>query len=286
MLVWRFCPRGRLRAALLVVFALAARPSWASGEVLGHAVERAREQVRANHGRPEAIAAVAALVQNEESLAPGQMARVLRETVDGKLGAPADPLVASQAAYLLSLEEDRRGDFSQAEARRATLGLVRDFWVLGPFDAQGRSGLGRTLPVEEEIKSLEPSAGKHYAGKEREVAWRRIPAEAFVQGAVLVDAVLRPDSDAVAYLLAYVNSDRDRWAGSAHGQPRPGEGLVGWERCLRQRRGPTRAARSGRDRRASRTGRKCPADQDRRHTRDVAAVRALDRSAMAAAWPG
>ncbi len=221
MLVWRFCPRGRLRAALLVVLALAARPSWASGEILGRAAEHAREQLRVNHGRPEAIAAVAALVQTEESLPPGQMARVLRETLDGKLGGPADPLVASQAAYLLSLEEDRQGDFAQATGRRATLGLLRDFWVLGPFDAQGRSGLGRAFPVEEEIKTLEPSAGRHYAGKEREVAWRRMPAEAFVQGAVLVDAALRPDSDAVAYLLAYVNSDRDRWVGLRMGSPGP-----------------------------------------------------------------
>jgi transglutaminase-like putative cysteine protease/tetratricopeptide (TPR) repeat protein len=190
-------------------------------DVLDHAAERAREQIRANHGRPEAIAALAALAQDEESLLPGHLARVLRETVDGKLGGPTDPLVASQAAYLLSLEEDRRGDFSRAEERRTELGLVRDFWVLGPFDAQGRSGFGRAFPVEEEIKMLDPRAGKHYAGKEREVAWRRIPAEAFVQGAVLVDAVLRPDSDAVAYLLTYVSSDRDRWAALRIGSPGP-----------------------------------------------------------------
>jgi hypothetical protein len=42
-----------------------------------------------------------------------------------------------------------------------------------------------------------------------------------VQGAVFVDAVLRPDSDAVAYLLTYVNSDRDRWAGLRIGSPGP-----------------------------------------------------------------
>jgi hypothetical protein len=53
------------------------------------------------------------------------------------------------------------------------------------------------------------------------VAWRRIAAEAFVQGAVLVDAVLRPDSDAVAYLLTYVSSDRERWAALRIGSPGP-----------------------------------------------------------------
>ena len=149
MLVWRSCLRGRRWAALAVVFAFL-HPAWAAGAVPGHAIEHSRAQFRASHGRPEGIAALAELVRNEEFVPPGQMADVLRELVDGKLGGPADPLVEAQAAYLLSLEEDRRGEFSAAETRRTELGLIRDFWVVGPFDAQGRSGLGRVFPVEQE----------------------------------------------------------------------------------------------------------------------------------------
>jgi len=228
MLVWRSCPRGRLWAALTITFALL-RPSSASasGAAPGRAADVARDRLRASHGRPEAIAALAALVRNEDSLGPGQLSQVLREIVDGKLGGPADSLVASQATYLLSVEEDRQGDFSTAARRRDALGLMRDFWVVGPFDAQGRSGFDRAFPVEEEGKSIDPRTGKRYPGKEREVGWRRVPAAASVQGALLIDAILRPDSDAVAYLLAYVNSDRDRWAALRLGSPGPVKAWLG-----------------------------------------------------------
>jgi transglutaminase-like putative cysteine protease/predicted Zn-dependent protease len=239
MLVWRCCPRGRQWAALIVLSVLA-RPASASaststsasGDVAGRGADLAREQLRTNHGRPEAIAALAGLIRNEDFLASGQLAQVLREVVDGKLGGPADPLVASQAAYLLSLEEDRHGDFSAAQGRREALGLVRDFWVLGPFDAQGRSGLGRVFPVEEEVETIDPRADRRYHGKEREVAWRRVPTEISVQGALLVDAILRPDSDAVAYLLTYVNSDRDRWAALRIGSPGPVKAWLGGNQIL------------------------------------------------------
>ena len=190
-------------------------------------VEHKRAQFRANHSRPEAIAAIATLVENEEFLAPGRLAQVLLDIVDGKLGGRADPLVESQANYLLSLEEDRRGDFRVAESRRAALGLAHDFWVVGPFDAQGRNGLQRTFPVEEEVKTIDPRVGKHYPGKEREAVWRRAPAEVFVQGALFLDAILRPDSDAVAYLLTYVNSDRDQWAALRIGSPGPVKAWLG-----------------------------------------------------------
>jgi transglutaminase-like putative cysteine protease/tetratricopeptide (TPR) repeat protein len=220
MLVWRSCLRGRLWAVLMVILSLS-RSAWASADVWTDLVEQQRAQFRANPSRPEAIAAIAALVENREFFAPGRMAQVLREIVDGKLGGSADPLVASQASYLLSLEEDRQGDFPSAESRRAALGLVRDFWVVGPFDAQGRSGLLRSFPVEAEGKTLDPQAGKRYPGKEREVSWRQAPADVLVQGALFLDGLLRPDSDAVAYLLTYVNSDRDQWAALRIGSPGP-----------------------------------------------------------------
>jgi len=232
MLVWRSCLRGRLGAALTVVCALL-RPAWAAaGDVRYHVADQSREQFRANRGRPEAIAALAGLVRNEESIAPGEMVAVLHEMVDGKLGGSADPLVEAQAAYLLSLEEDRRGEFSAAEKRRDALGLVRDFWAVGPFDAQGRSGFGRVFPVEEEGQSLDPRVGKPYAGKEREVGWRRVPDAASVQGALVVDALLRPDSDAVAYLLTYVHSDKDRWAALRIGSPGPVKAWLGGNEIL------------------------------------------------------
>jgi cellulose synthase operon protein C len=205
MLVWRFCARGRLWAAMLVVMAAAPPARAASG------VEARRAEFRARASAPAAIATLAALVEEQDSLPPGELGALLREMVDGKLG-PVDPLVEAQASYLLSLDDDRNGRFVEAERRRKALALSGAFWVLGPFDSQGRTGLDHAFPAEEEGATLDPGSGKTYAGKERPVSWRRLPAEAFVQGAVLLDALLRPSSDAVAYCLTYVESDRDRWA--------------------------------------------------------------------------
>ncbi len=197
-----------------------------------HLVESQRARFRASRGRPEAIAALSSLASSDDYLAPERMEEVLREIVDGDLGKRADPLVSAQAAYLLSLEEDRRGEFSQAEKRRAALGLLGDFWVIGPFDAQGRSGVDRSFPVENDGKTIVPRTGQRYPGKEREVEWRRIPAAAFVQGALFLDAVLRPDEDAVAYLLTYVRSDQDRWAALRLGSAGPMKAWLGGNEVL------------------------------------------------------
>ena len=228
MVVWRSCLRGRLPAVLLA-FSAIARFSWAASGVWDGLVEEKRADLRQRARQPEAIAALASLVQNEDYLAPGQLARVLGELVDGKLGGPVNPLVLAQAAYLLSLEEDRSGRFSEAGARRRALGFLGDAWVLGPFDGQGRSGLGRSYPVEEAGRAIEPRPDKVYPGKEGEISWRRAPAEAFVQGALSLGAILRPDSDAVAYCLSYVHSEREQWAGLRMGSAGPFKAWLGGE---------------------------------------------------------
>jgi tetratricopeptide (TPR) repeat protein/transglutaminase-like putative cysteine protease len=226
MLVWRFCLRGRLWAVLLVLLATA-RPARAAGLAWDDWAQARRAELRGRAARPEAIATLAALVQNQDYLAPGSVAGVLRDFLDGKLGGPVDPLVAAQAAYLRSLDDDSNGRFADAGARRKGLGLLGDAWVLGPFDSQGRSGLGRVFPVEEEGSVPDPRSGKDYAGKERRVAWQHAGAEAFVQGALFLDALLQPDSDVVAYCLIYVHSDRDRWAALRVGSSGPLKAWLG-----------------------------------------------------------
>ena len=220
MLVWRSCPRGRLPAALLVFMAISP-PLGAASNPWDGLVEEKRAEIRRGAGGPEAIAAVAALVQHGDYLPADRLAQVMREIVEGRLGGPVDPLVLAQAGYLLSLEEDKGGLAAEGDARRKSLGFLGDAWVLGPFDSQGRSGLARRYPVEEAGRAIEPRPDKVYAGKEGEISWRRAPALAFVQGALFLDALLRPDSDAVAYCLTYLHSDRDQWAGLRLGSAGP-----------------------------------------------------------------
>src|SRR6185436_15542452 len=103
-------------------------------------------QLRARAGKPEAIAPLAALVRLEEQLPPGRLTPLLREVVEGK---GSHPLVAAQAAFYLAAEDERRGDQAGADQRVKALGFWSDFWVVGPFDAQGRSGLQRAYPPEQ-----------------------------------------------------------------------------------------------------------------------------------------
>src|SRR4051812_38000078 len=172
-------------------------------------------QLRQRAGRPEAIAPLAALLHMEEQLPPGWLPPLLREVAEGK----AHPLVAAQAAFHLADREEGDGALDQAEARRRKLGFWRDFWVLGPFDAQGRSGLARTYPPEQ--TPIDARRTTPFPGKEREVSWRKAPPQVVREGALFVDGMLRPESDAVAYLLAVVSSPGAREAVLRLGTPGP-----------------------------------------------------------------
>lgn len=176
-----------------------------AGAASSDATTSARRQVdelRGRASRPEAIAQISSLLRQGDSLPPAWLAELLEPLAE----RGTDPLVAAQAAYHLAIDEERRGQGENAERRWQKLGLLRDFWVLGPFDAQGKSGLARRYAPEE--GAPDPRRNDRHAGKEREVAWRRAPAAAVRQGALFLDAMLRPDSDAVAYVIAVVRSDR------------------------------------------------------------------------------
>jgi cellulose synthase operon protein C len=205
--------------AVLVTGLILVAEREARGDVYQDRFEVERTALLTRRATPEAVAPLAALVRMEAMLPPGRLAAVLHEFVERKDAQHTDPLVAGQASYLLSLEEDRAGQHEAADARRRGLGLLRDFWVLGPFDAQGRSGLERVYPAE--LALPDPRDSQCHPGKTHEVCWRRTPPEVARQGAVVLGALLRPDNDAVAYLLAYVHSDRGRWATLRLGSPGP-----------------------------------------------------------------
>jgi tetratricopeptide (TPR) repeat protein len=188
----------RLAGAVLALVAVP-RVAGAVGPYESRADALAGE-IAARKGKPEAVAPLGALVRLDEELPPGRVAEVLRTLV----GAETHPLVAAQAAYQLSLEEERRGQEAEAQGRRRRLGLWQEFWVVGPFDAQGRSGLPRVYGPEK--GAPDPRRPEKFPGKEREVGWRRAPPAAIEEGALVLDGLLRPESDAVAYALAVVDS--------------------------------------------------------------------------------
>ena len=150
----------------------------------------------------------------EEFLPPGRIDPVLR-------GVAADrrthPLVAAQVEYQLALAEARAGDFAGAERRFDGLGLFEPPHIVGPFDAQGRGAISRVLPPEEPGGGPgQPRAARAFRreGARGAVALQRgsgaRAAGARRVGALALDGLMRPDSDAVAYALTYLRSDRPR----------------------------------------------------------------------------
>src|SRR5262245_53848435 len=165
---------------------------------------REAARLEARHGRPEAAAPLAALATLDDSVGPAALEPLLRRAA----GPGADPLVAAQAAWGLSRVLLQRGDAEGAAAALAPLGLFSHFWVVGPF-GEGRSSFAEAFPPETEHGA--PDLGKRHPGKAREVGWRASDG-AVRDGVLFVDGLLRPDTQAAAYVLAFARSDRDQAA--------------------------------------------------------------------------
>lgn len=114
--------------------------------------------------------------------------------------------VRGRAAWLRSLVLDRLGRASEAQKQRAELGLLTEFWVIGPFDNEGRTGHATVYPPEKQLGGAIDPAAK-LDGRERPVSWRRMPPIA-AQGMVSLDAMLRPDTNVTAYLTTMVHVPR------------------------------------------------------------------------------
>jgi hypothetical protein len=95
------------------------------------------------------------------------------------------------------------GDLDGALKIVEPLGLVRRFWIVGPFDNERGRGFKKD---DEPVKRIDLDA--KYKGKEREVAWRELQVDQTL-GYVDLDAMLRPNDQCSAYVVAFVKSDAD-----------------------------------------------------------------------------
>ncbi len=174
---------------------------------------RAGGRLAAQAGGPQAVAALAEMAGLDENVAPAALEAAVRRG----LAPGADPLVAAQVAFLLAHLLDERGATEEASALREGLGFLTQTFVIGPF-GEGRPSFKTPFPPEGERDA--PELGRVYPGKLREVGWRRADA-ALRDGALLLDGLLRPNDQAVAYVAAFVHSDADRQAALRLGSPGP-----------------------------------------------------------------
>lgn len=143
------------------------------------------------------------------------VAEVARTAFEPRRG---DPLVGAWAAFHLARWEDERGRTDEARRLRERLGLIEDFWVLGPFEAQGRSTLESPLAPEREPLSV--LATVPFEGKFQSVSWRKVRSMSRA-GVVLVGAAVAPDDQAAAFLAVYVRSARKQAAALRLGSSGP-----------------------------------------------------------------
>ena len=123
-------------------------------------------------------------------------AKVLAQYDEATVGPLLKGQVDWQRAVLLMAEGDREGASLLADG----LGWVRNWWVIGPFDNERGRGFDQSQPLEQKI-----DLDAELQGKERKVAWRRLPVTPLF-GLVDLDALLRPNDQASAYSVAFVKS--------------------------------------------------------------------------------
>ena len=166
----------------------------------------------------EALARSLAAEALQKSASPRAAAALLRlhalkDEVDdlASLGEPlaalsskstTHPQVRSLARFLLADVERARGRSRRAEEAFESLGLVQDFFVVGGFDNDGKSGCDTDWGPESglDLKAVYPAA-------RGDLGWKPL-TQASVDGYVDVGAAVRPNQKAVAYALTVLDADR------------------------------------------------------------------------------
>jgi transglutaminase-like putative cysteine protease/Flp pilus assembly protein TadD len=135
---------------------------------------------------------------------PAEVEEILSEVAAGD-GEP-EP-VRAYAALLEAYARRRRGDLDGARNRIAHLGYVGRWMMVGPFDNDGKTGLGAPFDVEKELE-LPLDLTHDFDGKDhRPVRWRMLPPVS-PYGWTDLGAFLRPAEQSCGYLTTFVRDPR------------------------------------------------------------------------------
>jgi tetratricopeptide (TPR) repeat protein/transglutaminase-like putative cysteine protease len=102
----------------------------------------------------------------------------------------------------------RSGDRTRAAQLSASLGFVRRWRVLGPFDNEGKAGFERAMPPETAL-DRETDTNAQHEGLERPVHWATLP-ELGAGESVLLAPFLTPSTDVCAFAETFVEIERAR----------------------------------------------------------------------------
>lgn len=114
-----------------------------------------------------------------------------------------EPNVRVLARLLLADVERARGRTVKAQESIDALGFVKDWWVVGSFDNEGKGGCDTDFGPESAV-DLRAS----YPAAVRDETWRKMNAMAG-DGYVDLSLALRPNTEAVGYALTFLRADAE-----------------------------------------------------------------------------
>lgn len=128
-----------------------------------------------------------------------------RAIIDRFLETPRAPSTTAFARYLRALYLWHCGAFLESRSESLQLGVLTAWSLIGPFDNDRGSGFEEINEPEED--PYDPD--ERYLGKRDRVSWRQWE-EVGVAGTLRVEHLLRPNDEALAYLLTHVYSAEAR----------------------------------------------------------------------------
>ncbi|MBX7113854.1 MAG: DUF3857 domain-containing protein [Myxococcaceae bacterium] len=115
-----------------------------------------------------------------------------------------EPRVRTLARIFYADVERSRGRTTKAAEMLEPMGFIQDFYAVGSFDNEGKSGCDTDFGPE--AANLDWSA--KYAAKTREVTWQKTPARS-VDGYVDLSTLLKPNNEAVAYAATFLKAEQE-----------------------------------------------------------------------------
>ncbi|MFL5355520.1 DUF3857 domain-containing protein [Archangium sp.] len=138
-----------------------------------------------------------ALEQDLEDLTP--LVKTYGEVISRRNSDPG----SRATAHLLLMDLERsRGRMQRSAELQDALGFIGDYYVVGGFDNEGKSGCDKDFGPE--AAALDLSA-KYAGAKGHEVSWRRL-AFAPTEGYVDLASAVRPNRESVAYALTWLEA--------------------------------------------------------------------------------
>ncbi|MGQ9705712.1 MAG: DUF3857 domain-containing protein [bacterium] len=116
----------------------------------------------------------------------------------------ANPLMKDLCSRYKTLCLIDMGRPTEASDIITTLGFIKKWWFIGPFDNEGKVGFVKVYPPETEI-----NLDAKYEGKKFSVNWRLMPYES-PNGEIYLKRMLYPSQNSTAYLLVSVYSPTTR----------------------------------------------------------------------------